>query len=128
MIPPKATQPPATNSLLLLLLLRLLHHTRLLPPLRLGVQGLYGRLRDGGLGVRGQPGREGAALFGVVVAQDAAHVGVVFGVAIGLGGEEAGLEVGDLGGGFSEEVRVPGRHGGWCCCVCWYSLVLAGWE
>jgi hypothetical protein len=38
---------------------------------------------------------------------------VVFGVAVGLGGEEGGTEVGDLGGSLGENVGIPGRHGGW---------------
>ena len=77
------------------------------------VEWLYGCLFDGGFGVGREPRRERPALFGVVVAEDAADVGVVFGVAVGFGGEEAGLEVGDLGGGFCEEVGVPGCHFGW---------------
>lgn len=60
-------------------------------------------------------------------------MGVVFGVAVGFGGEEAGLEGGDLGGGFGEEVGVPGRHGGlggvlvWCVvCGRWAMAVVNG--
>lgn len=80
--------------------------------LRLGVDGLR-HLRRRSPGVWGQPVGKGAALFGVVVAQDAADVGVVFGVAIGLAGEEGGAEVGDLGGCLCDEVGVPGTHGEW---------------
>lgn len=85
-----------------------------------------GGLGRGRLGVGGQPGREGAAFVGVVVAEDAADVGVVVGVAVGVAGEEGGAEGGDLGGGFGEDVGVPGRHGGdvlgpascWWACSC----------
>lgn len=82
------------------------------PDLRLGVDGLR-HLRRRRPGIGGQPVGKGAALFGVVVAQDAADVGVVFGVAIGLAGEEGGAEVGDLGGCLCDEVGVPGTHGEW---------------
>ena len=39
-------------------------------------------------------------------------MGVVVGVAVGLGGEEGGAEVGYLGACLLEEVGVPGGHGG----------------
>lgn len=65
-----------------------------------------------GFGVGGKPAGEGAAFVDVVVAEDAADVGVVGGVAVGFGGEEGGAEGGDLGGCFGEDVGVPGCHGG----------------
>lgn len=46
------------------------------------------------------------ALFDVVSPQHAAHVGVVFGVAVGFAGEVSPLELGDVVG----EVGVPGGH------------------
>lgn len=46
------------------------------------------------------------ALFDVVGAQDAADVGVVFGVAVGFAREVGALELGDVVG----EVGVPGGH------------------
>lgn len=60
-----------------------------------------------GFGVGGQPLREALVLLNVVGAQDAAHVGVVVGVAVGFAVEDGALEVGDAG----FEVRVPAGHG-----------------
>ena len=77
---------------------------------RAGVGGSVHGLSDGrrGFWVRWQPWRCGTTLFGVVVAEDAADVSIVFGVAVGFGGEECGADGGDLGGGFGEDVGVPG--------------------
>lgn len=78
---------------------------------------------DGGWGFRvgGQPGREaGAGLFGrVVLAEDAAYVRVVFGVAVGFAVEEVAGE-GGYGVVYSRgDVRVPRHFGCWVrVCVC----------
>lgn len=69
-----------------------------------------GLLLRGGLGIRGKPGREGAALFRVVAAEDAADVRVVFGVAVGFAGKR-GPERRDLRRCLGEEVGVPRCHG-----------------
>lgn len=82
------------------------------PAADLGLAGEDGGDGRGRFRVWGQPGWEGAAFLGVVVAEDAADVGVVFCVAVGVGGEEGALEVGDAGGGGREDVGVPGCHDG----------------
>lgn len=62
-----------------------------------------------GFRVGRKPGGKVLALFDVVGAQDAAHVGVVFGVAVGFAREVGALELGDVVG----EVGVPGGHLGY---------------
>lgn len=51
--------------------------------------------------------------FGVVVVENMVDMSVVFGVVVGFGGEEGGMEVGDLGGSFGENVGILGCYGGW---------------
>jgi hypothetical protein len=94
-----------------LLLLLLLLWVSWTAALYLGVQRLGGGLRRRRLGVRGQPAGEWAALLGVVVAQDAADVGVVFSVAVGLGREQRRAQRRDLRRRLGQEIGVPGRHG-----------------
>lgn len=85
------------------------------PAADLALLGIDGGGWGRGFRVRGEPGREGPPFLGVVVAEHAADVGVVLGVAVAVAGEERALEVGDAGGSGREELRVPGRHGrrGW---------------
>lgn len=56
------------------------------------------------LGVGREPAWKGSPLFRVVLAQDAAYVGVVFGVAVRLAAEKAALEVVDARGGIRKNV------------------------
>lgn len=88
--------------------LRGLHAAVARADLRLGVHG-RGRGR-GRLGVGRQPGGPRAALVRVVVSQDAADVRVVFGVAVGFGGEQRRAQGGDLRRCLGEDVGVPGCH------------------
>ena len=63
------------------------------------------------------------ALFDIVGAQDAADVGVIFGVAVGFTGEVGALELGNVVG----EVGVPGGHLGcslWSLWICWGGFVV----
>lgn len=81
-----------------------------------------GRVGSAVVGVWGQPGREGAGFFGVVGAEDARDVRVVFGVAVVFVGEEGAAQGGVAGGCVCEEVGEVGGHD--CRFVCRLSVGL----
>lgn len=63
-------------------------------------------------GVWWKPGGVGAPFFGIICAENAAEVGVVFGVAIVFRGEEILFDRGNAGGGGCKEGGKVGCHCG----------------
>lgn len=80
-------------------------------PLALGLLRVL-RLRAAGVGVWGQPGGERAGFFGVVGAQGAGDVRVVFGVAVVFAAEEGAAEGVVAACGCCEEIGEVGGHFG----------------
>lgn len=88
-------------------------------PLSLTLGRVLGLGAAAGVGVWGQPGRERAGFFGVVGAESAGDVGVVFGVAVVFAAEEGAAEGVVAACGGCEEVGEVGGH-----CFCWGVLLV----